>query len=126
MATFVGHGSKAKNVSHLRLVGDTLISGGADGSVRAWALSPMGDSPRELASSDGNGAAISAIKVQGRHVIAGTTAGSVKIIDSQSCDMVHSWTDGTCGIAVFQVGFTLGHCPFAIYLKDESVLLTVF
>lgn len=122
----MGHGSKAKNVSHLRLVGDTLISGGADGSIRAWSLSPMDDSPRELASSDGNGTAISAIKVQGRHVIVGTTAGSVKIIDRQSCEMLHSWTDGTCCIAVFQVGFTSEHCPFAVYLKDESILVTVF
>ena len=122
----MGHGSKAKNVSHLLLVGDTLISGGADGSVRAWVLSPMDESSRELASSDDNGTAISAIKVQGRHVIAGTTAGSVKIIDRQSCEMVHSWTDGTCGIAVFQVGFTLTRSPFAVYLKDESVLITVF
>lgn len=122
----MGHGSKAKNVSHLRLVGDTLISGGADGSVRAWALSSIDDSPQELARSDGNGSAISAIKIQGRHVIAGTTAGSVEVIDRQSGEMLHSWTDGTCGIAVFQVGFTLEHCPFAVYLKDESVLATVF
>ncbi|RBR26170.1 uncharacterized protein FIESC28_01061 [Fusarium coffeatum] len=125
-AIFVGHGSKAKNVSHLRLVGDTLISEGSDGSVRAWALSPMDGIARELASSDGNGTAISAIEVQGRYVIAGTTAGSVKIIDRQSFEMLHSWTDGTCGIAVFQVGFTLEHCPFVVYLKDESVLVTVF
>ena len=89
-------------------------------------MSPINDSPRELASSDGNGSAISAIKVPGRHVIAGTTAGSVKIIDRQSGEMLHSWTDGVCGIAVFQVGFTLQHSPFAIYLKDESVWVTVF
>jgi hypothetical protein len=86
----------------------------------------MDASPRELASSDGNGTAISTIRVQGGHVIAGTTGGSVKIIDCQSGETLHSWTDGTCGIAVFQVGFTLEHSPVAVYLKDESVLVTVF
>jgi WD40 repeat protein len=123
---FVGHGSKAQNVSHPRLVGDALISGGADGSVKSWALSPIDTSPRELASSDGDGTAISTIRVQGGHVIAGTTRGSIKIIDFQSGETLHSWTNGTCGIAVFQVGFTLEHKPVAVYLKDESVQVTVF
>jgi WD40 repeat protein len=122
----VGHGSKAKNVSHLRLVGDALISGGADGSVKSWTLAPIDSSPRELASSDGDGTAISTIRVQGVHIIAGTTGGSVKVIDCQSGETLHSWTKGTCGIAVFQVGFTLDHNPVAVYLKAESVQVTVF
>ncbi|SPJ75454.1 uncharacterized protein FTOL_05185 [Fusarium torulosum] len=119
-------GSKAKNASHLRLVGDALISGGADGSVKSWALSPIDASPRELASSEGDGTAISTTRVQGRHTIAVTTGGSVKIIDCQSGETLHSWTNETCGIAVSQVGFTLEHNPVAVYLKDESVQVTVF
>jgi hypothetical protein len=122
----VGHGSKDKNVSHLRLVEDALISGGADGSVKSWALPPIDSSPRELASSDGDGTAISTIRVQGGHIIAGTTGGSVKIIDCHSGETLHSWTNATCGIAVFQVGFTVDHNPVAVYLKDESVQVTVF
>jgi hypothetical protein len=89
-------------------------------------LSPIDASPRELASFDGDGTAISTIRVQGGHVIAGTTGGSVKIIDCQSGETLHSLANGTCGIAVFQVGFTVDHNPVAVYLKDESVLVTVF
>ena len=89
-------------------------------------MSPLDASPRELASSDGNGTAISTIRVQGGHAIAGTTGGSVKIIDCQSGKTLYTWTDGACGIAVFQVGFTLERSPVAIYLKDESVMVTVF
>lgn len=120
---FVGYGSNGKNVSHLRLVGDTLISGGADGSVRSWALSPIDTTPRELASSDGQ--AISTIRVQAGHIIAGTTGGSVKIINYQSGETLYSWADGTCGNAIFQVGF-IRHSPVVVYLKDGSVLVTVF
>ncbi|RFN47628.1 f-box and wd-40 domain-containing protein cdc4 [Fusarium flagelliforme] len=115
-----GHG---RHIHGLAFDGKRVATSSTDGDIRVW---DSETGPRELASSDGNGTAISAIKVQGRHVIAGTTGGSVKIIDRQSCEMLHSWTDGTCGIAVFQVGFTLEHSPFAVYLKDESVLVTVF
>ncbi|KIL86235.1 f-box and wd-40 domain-containing protein cdc4 [Fusarium avenaceum] len=125
-AIFVGHESKAKNVSHIRLVGDALISGGADGSIELCSLSPIDASPRELASSDDGGTAISTIRFQGDHVLAGITVGSVKIIDCQSGETLYTWTNGTCGIAVFQVGFTLEQNPVVVYLKDESVQVAVF
>ncbi|CAJ0544259.1 Ff.00g035270.m01.CDS01 [Fusarium sp. VM40] len=117
-ATFVGHESKAKNVSHIRLVGDALISGGADGSIELCALSPIDASPRELASSDGGGTAISTVGFQGDHVIVGTTGGSVKIIDCQSGETLCICTNGTCGIAISQVGFTLEYNPAVVCLKD--------
>ncbi|KAG9256688.1 WD40-repeat-containing domain protein [Emericellopsis atlantica] len=125
-AIFKGDGHNASYVSLLRLAGDALLSGSADGSVKSWALDPVDDSPRELSRADQNGGAVTSMQVQGRHAIVGTSSGVVKVIDCDSVETLHCWKDGACGLAVFRVGFTREHSPVAAYLKEESVCLTLF
>lgn len=77
-------------------------------------------------STDGDGSAISTISILGDHVIAGTTGGFVKITDCQSGETLYACPNGTCDIAVFQIGFTHEHNPVVFYLKDESIQAVVF
>jgi hypothetical protein len=100
-----------------------LVAGGADGSIKSWSLTSLNSEPRELSAADGNG--ISALSGKGGFIVCGSSTGALGVINHHSGATVANWRDEGERIAVFQVGFTAGHCPVAVYRKDEGTFVTI-
>lgn len=120
IAILKGYGAQGVRVALLCLAGDMLIAGCADGSINSWSLTSMDSEPRMLSPADGSG--VTALNVEGSLIVSGSSTGVVKVINRYSGAILANWRDGS---AVFQVGFTAGHSPVVVYLKDESNLVTI-
>jgi hypothetical protein len=83
----------------------------------------MDSEPRELSVTDGTG--ISALNVEGSLMVSGSSTGVLRVINRYSGATVTSWRLEDERLAVFQVGLTSRCSPVAVYMKDESILVTI-
>lgn len=115
LAILQGHTSL---VGQLQMRGDTLVTGGSDGSVRVWSLEKMCPIHR-LAAHDNS---VTSLQFDDTRVVSGGSDGRVKIWDLKTGHLVRELI--AQGEAVWRVAFEEEKCV-ALALKQGRTVMEV-
>lgn len=115
LAILQGHTSL---VGQLQMRGDTLVTGGSDGSVRVWSLEKMCPIHR-LAAHDNS---VTSLQFDDTRVVSGGSDGRVKIWDLKTGHLVRELI--AQGEAVWRVAFEDEKCV-ALALRQNRTVMEV-
>lgn len=115
LAILQGHTSL---VGQLQMRGDTLVTGGSDGSVRVWSLEKMCPIHR-LAAHDNS---VTSLQFDDSRVVSGGSDGRVKIWDLKTGQLVRELL--AQGEAVWRVAFEEEKCV-ALALRQGRTIMEV-
>lgn len=115
LAILQGHTSL---VGQLQMRGDTLVTGGSDGSVRVWSLEKMAPIHR-LAAHDNS---VTSLQFDDTRVVSGGSDGRVKIWDLKTGHLVRELI--AQGEAVWRVAFEEEKCV-ALALRQGRTVMEV-
>ncbi|CCF31992.1 F-box/WD repeat domain-containing protein, partial [Colletotrichum higginsianum] len=116
LAILQGHTSL---VGQLQMRGDTLVTGGSDGSVRVWSLEKMCPIHR-LAAHDNS---VTSLQFDDTRVVSGGSDGRVKIWDLKTGHLVRELI--AQGEAVWRVAFEDEKCV-ALALRQNRTVMEVW
>ncbi len=105
-------------VGQLQMRGDTLVTGGSDGSVRVWSLERFCAIHR-LAAHDNS---VTSLQFDDTRVVSGGSDGRVKVWDLKTGQLVRELV--TQGEAVWRVAFEDQKCV-AMALKNGRTVMEV-